>query len=121
MLANKNSSRKFSLWRKGQWKAKIKLPPIDNFIQQTNEHKHQPLQVECNVTKNKANIKRRAQATEDIAQNVMFIELDHISHAAAINLPLYIETEYIEDRNVPENPTNCAGVLVISQDYKLTA
>ena len=68
-------------------KDKNKLSPVDNFIEQTNEHKHQPLQVDCNVTKNKLNIKRQAQTTEDIAQNILSIELDHISHAAAIILP----------------------------------
>ena len=68
-------------------KDKNKLSPVDNFIEQTNEHKHQPLQVNCGVTKNIPNIKRQAQTTEDVAQNILSIELDHISHATAINLP----------------------------------
>ena len=68
-------------------KDKNKLSPVDSFIEQTNEHKHQPLQVNCDVTKNIPNIKRQAQTTEDVAQNILSIDLDHISHATAINLP----------------------------------
>ena len=41
------------------------------------------------------------------------------SHQLTINQK-YNETEYSEDRNVPENSVNSAGVLVIPLDYKLT-
>ena len=59
----RNLSEVSSMWeciyrRKGyQCNVKVKLSPLDEFLDEINEHTHAPSQTECQVTKVKAGIK----------------------------------------------------------------
>ena len=76
MLANDVGSWECILRRKGaQCKASIKLSILDAFIGQNNEQTHPPSQKQVEVTKAKASIKRKAEATEETSQQILAPEL----------------------------------------------
>ena len=81
----RNLSEVSSMWeciyrRKGyQCNVKVKLSPLDEFLDEINEHTHALSQTECQVTKVKAGIKRRAEKTEETTRN--------ISDGVAANIP----------------------------------
>ena len=79
----KTNLRECSLQSKGQYKAKLKLLPTDNFIEETNDRPHPLLLLECDVMKVKINIKTRAQILFKI---YLSAELDHVLQAATVNL-----------------------------------
>ena len=56
------------LRRKGQCKAKIKLHMNGEFVGEINEHTQPPSKDQIEVTKIKASIKRRSQATHETPQ-----------------------------------------------------
>ena len=88
MLTNDVSSWECILRRKGtQCKASIKLSILGEFIGQNHEHTHPPSQIQVEVTKAKASIKRKAEATEETSQQILASELRNISEGAAANLP----------------------------------
>ena len=68
-LSNNLQSRECVLRRKRQCKAKVKLHRNDKLLGEINEHTHPPSQVQIEVTKIKASIKRRSQATHDTPTN----------------------------------------------------
>ena len=71
-------------WRKGyQCNANVKLSPLDELHEQT----YALLQTECQVTKVKSGIKRRAEETEGTTQQILSTELRNISNEVAANLP----------------------------------
>ena len=51
-----------------QRNAKVKLSPLDEFLNEIQEHTHAPSQTECQITKVQAGIKRQAQETEETTQ-----------------------------------------------------
>ena len=57
------------------------------FVGEINEHTHPPSQDQIEVTKIKASIKRRSQATHDTPQQILGAALQNISETAAVNLP----------------------------------
>ena len=76
ILANDVSSLECILRRKGaQCKASINLSILDAFIGQNNEQTHPPSQKQVEVTKAKASIKRKAEATEETSQQILAPEL----------------------------------------------
>ena len=64
-LAEDKTSWECVLRRKGQCKARIKLSANGDFLEETNVHTHAPSPAQCEVAKVKANIKRRAETTQD--------------------------------------------------------
>ena len=66
---------------------KIKLDEAGNFLERINNHTHAPSETKCETAKVRANIKRRATETQDLAQVILGIELGGILEAAVINLP----------------------------------
>ena len=80
MLANDVSSWECILRRKGaQCKASIKLSILDEFIGQNNEHTHPPSQMQVGVTKAKASIKRKTEATKETSEQILVSEQRNIS------------------------------------------
>ena len=77
------------MWeRKGyQCNTKVKLSPLDEFLDEIHEHTHAPSQTECQVTKVKAGIKRRPEETEERTLQILGTELRNISNGVAANLP----------------------------------
>ena len=73
-VPKRNLSEGSSMWecfyrRKGyQCNAKVKLSPLDEFLDEIHEHTYAQSQTECQVTKVKAGIKRRAEEPEEIIQ-----------------------------------------------------
>ena len=54
--------------RKGKCKAKVKLTDVYDFVAEINEHTHAPSPTNCELTKIRANIKRKAETTQDTTQ-----------------------------------------------------
>ena len=67
--------------------SKVEFTILDEFIGQINEHPHPPSQMQVEVTKVKASIKWKAEATEKTSQQILASELKNISEGAAANLP----------------------------------
>ena len=85
MLTNYVRSWRFILRRKeAQCKATIKLLIPDEFIGQNNEHAHPLSQTEVEATKTKASIKQKAEATEEISQQILASE---VRRSPVANLP----------------------------------
>ena len=59
-LANGLTSWECIQRRKGNWKAKVKLIVINNFVEQVQEHAHAPSATRCELTKVRASIERKA-------------------------------------------------------------
>ena len=113
--------------RKGyQCNAKVKLSPLDEYLDEIHKHTHAPSQTECQVTKVKASIKRRAKETEETTQQILGTELRNISHGAAANLPL-LETlcRYVrhshQDKNIPLTPAHREDIPDLPPAYRTTA
>ena len=70
-LSNNLQSWECVLRRKGQCKAKIKLHMNGELVGVINEHTHPPSQDQIEVTKIKASIKQRPQATHDTTQHIL--------------------------------------------------
>ena len=70
-----------------QCNAKVKLSRLDEFLDEIHVHTHTPSQTECQVTKVKADIKRRVKETEETTQKILDTELQNISDGVAANLP----------------------------------
>ena len=108
-LANDVSSWECSLGRKGQCKARVKLTSDDQFIEQTNEHTHPPLQTNCELARVKAGIKRRAETSNDTSRQILAGELGGVTETTIVNLPS-METlrrnirAACQERNTPSQP-----------------
>jgi len=91
MLANDIKCYECVLRRKdGQCKALIKLDENDELVGQVNEHTHAPSQTQVEVAKVTAAIKRKAQTTTYMPQQILGTELAGILSAdAAANLPFF--------------------------------
>ena len=87
-LAKKNIRDKIH-----QCKATIKLLVSDEFIAQNNEHAHPLSQTEVEATKTKASIKQKAEATEEISQQILASEVR--------NIPLQISILSVLSRRPP--------------------
>ena len=72
----------------GQCKAKVKLHMNGELVGEINKHTHPPSQDQAVVTKIKASIKRRSQATHGTPLTNLEVALQNISETAAVHLPL---------------------------------
>ena len=66
-LANGETTWECVKRRSGRCQARLQLTATDEFKVSINEHSHAPSEVQCEVAKVKANIKRRAETTNDSA------------------------------------------------------
>ena len=66
---------------------KVKLHINGELVGEINEHTHSPSHDQLEVTKTKASIKRRSQATQDTPQQILEAALQNILETAAVNLP----------------------------------
>ena len=103
----------------------IKLDIDDEIIREVNLHTHAPSQMQDEVTKVKANIKRKEQTTTDTPQHILGAELKNTSQDAAANIP---STSTLrrnirkawEDNNVPHNPVTREDIAVLPEQYQNT-
>ena len=86
-LSNNLQSWECVLRRKGQCKAKVKLHMNGEPVEESNEHTHPSLQVEIEVTKIKASVKRRSQATHDTPRQIVGAAFQNMLETAAVILP----------------------------------
>lgn len=125
MLANGVKCYECVLRRKGECKVTVKLDENDQFIEQTNEHTHAPSQVQVEVAKVTAGIKRRAQTSDNQPQQILGAELANISADAAANLP---STSTLrrnirrsrEDNDMPANPLNRQEIPELPERFRNT-
>ena len=124
-LAGEVTSWECELRRRGQCKARVKLDRNNAFLQEVNDHTHPPTQTKVEVVKVKASIKRRAETSLDTPQQIITGELEGISEAAAVSLPLMnsIRRNIRQQRHRNElpNPPNRAEIPVLPQMYQLTS
>ena len=106
-LANDFTSWECILRRKGHCKARVKLDPNDDFMEQTNQHTHPPNQTNCEVAKVRAGIKRHA--TEGTAINLPAVE----------NLCRNIRSAR-QERNLPALPITIAAIPVVPIEFQTT-
>ena len=110
-------------WERYQCNAKVKLSPLDKFLDEIDEHTHAPLQAEFQVTKVKAGIRRLAEETEEITQQILGTELRKISDGVAANLPS-LETlcknvhHSRQDRNMPPTPSHRENIPGLPPAYR---
>ena len=121
-LSNNLQSWECVLRRKGQCKAKIKLHMNGEFVGEINEHTHPPSQDQIEVTKIKASIKRRSQATHDTPQQILRAALQNISETAAVNLPQINNLKRTihlqrKDNNLPPTPLRGEDITVLPERY----
>ena len=74
-LANGITSWEWELRRKGECRASVKLDELDNFVEQVNKHTHPPSAANCETTKIKENIKRRARDSLDNPRGIIWAEI----------------------------------------------
>ena len=83
------------------------------------------MQTECQVTKVKAGIKRRAEETEETIQHILGTEFRNIADGVAANLPS-LETlrrnvrHCRQDRNMPPSPAHREDIPDLPQAYCTT-
>ena len=70
-IKQKDLAEGFTSWecverRKGKCKAKVKLTAVYDFVAEINEHTHARSPTNCELTKIRANIKRKAETTQQI-------------------------------------------------------
>ena len=56
-------------------------------MEQLNDHTHVPSITKCEITKVRANLKRKATTTQETPQQILGAELTNVTAAAAVNLP----------------------------------
>ena len=123
-LANDATSWECEKRRRGKCKAaKIELDEAGNFLERINNHTHAPSETKCEISKVRANIKRKATETQDLAQAILERELGGESEAAAINLPALhhirriIRLQRQANQQLP-SPANRQDVLALSSQYQ---
>ena len=129
-VVQKEPSNNLQSWecvlrRKGQCKAKVKLHMNGEPVEESNEHTHPSLQVEIEVTKIKASIKRRSQATHDTPQQILGAALQNISETAAVNLPQINNLKRTihsqrKDNDLPPTPLRREDIPVLPERYQVT-
>ena len=67
-------------------KARVKLAHDLSILEFVNEHSHAPNEAHCEVLQVRAHIKRRAVQTEEPAQQILGLKLQHLSQQAAVEL-----------------------------------
>jgi hypothetical protein len=111
--------------KNGQCRATIKLDANNEFMEQTNEHTHAPSQTKVEVAKVTASIKRKAQTTTDMPQQILGAELANISEHAAANLPSVATMrrnirKAREDVDLPANPLTREAIPPLPERFQNT-
>ena len=118
--------RKRSKTNPGTCNARLKLDSLDRFVESVNDHSHAPSQTQCEVATFKSGIKRRAETTNDTAQQVLTGEMAGISPAAAANLPQLgnirrtIRSQRQINENLPPLPATRAAMPVLPAEFQTT-
>ena len=112
--------------RKGNCKAKVKLDASDAFVDQLNDHTHVPSTTKCEITKVRANIKRKATTTQETAQQILGAELTNVTAASAVNLPNLSNLRrnirhQRQQQDILPAPLRREDVPVLPQQYQVTA
>ena len=115
-------------WRKGyQCNAKVKLSPLDEFLNEMHKYTHAPWQTECKGTKVKAGIKRQAEDTKKTTQQILGTDFRNScsKRKVAANLPsletLRRNVRYSHhDRNMPPTPAQREDIPNLPQAYRTT-
>ena len=69
-------------------KARVKIAADMTVVGYVNTHSHAPDDAHCQVQQVRARIKRRAEETEEAAQQILGQELQHLSQQAAVQMAL---------------------------------
>ena len=78
-LANGLKSWEFIEHRKGNYKVKLKLNAINDFVKEMKEHNHAPPATRCELTKSCASIKRKASTIHDTNWQIFDAELANLT------------------------------------------
>ena len=102
---------------------KFKVPQTNSLNK--SMYTHPPSQVDCDVAKIQAGIKRRAKASNDSSHKILATELGGVTQTAAVNLPSMETLQQNlsatrQKRNVPPHPVNQAAIPVLPQEYQET-
>ena len=73
--------------KKGQCKARFHLSAGGEFLRIVNEHTHPSVPTQCEITNVRAEIKRRADTTQDTTQQILAAEMQGVSGSAAVDMP----------------------------------
>ena len=107
--------------RRGNCNAKIKLNAIGDIEDEINEHTHGPSTTKCEISKVKANIKRKALTTQETAQQILSAELINVTPTAVANMPKLANIRQNichcrQQRNILPIPQRREDVPVIPQE-----
>ena len=124
-LANGVESWECEQRRKNTCKAKVKMQ-YDRIVGRVNEHSHAPNRTKVEVTKVRADMKRRAETTVDAPQRILSDGLAYASADAAVNLPPIENIRRAIRRNQsivgdPVNPRDRATLPVIPDEFQSTS
>ena len=124
-LANGLASWECIERRKGNCKAKVKLSTIDDFVKQVQEHTHAPSATRCELTKVRANIKRKASTTHDTTPQILGTELAILTPTTAVNLPNLSNLRHNirrqrQEQNILPDPPRKGHVPVLPHEYQMT-
>ena len=97
---------------------KVKFHINGELVGEINEHTHSPSHDQLEVTKTKASIKRRSQATQDTPQQILEAALQNILETAAVNLPQINNLKRTihsqrKDNNLPPTPLRREDITVL--------
>ena len=111
--------------RKGNFKAKVKLNSIDDFVEQVQVHNHALSATRFELTKVRASIKRKASTTQDTDQQILGTELANLTPTAAVNLPNLSNLRrkircQRQEQNILPNPTRKEDMPVLPHEYHMT-
>jgi hypothetical protein len=103
-------------------KAKVKIAADMSVVGFMNTHSHAPNDAHCEVQKVRAGIKRRAEQTDEGAQQILGHELQHLSQQAAVEMaPLSIIRRAIRSAKQKRNavhPLPTDRTFAIPDEYK---
>ena len=101
-----NAYSEVRIKKKRHLKAKIRLDPNNDFVEQVNHHTHPSSQAKYESTKVEAGIKQRLMETVMTSQQVLAEQLARTSEGAAINLALLEKTSKISVQHVKKRTYN---------------
>ena len=86
-LANELTSWECIELSKVNYKVKVKLNAIDDFVEPVKKQTHASSATRCDLTKVLASIKRKASTTHDTPLQIFDIDLADLTPTAAVNHP----------------------------------
>ena len=114
------------LRRKGQCKARVHLFAGGEFLRIVNEHTHPSVPTQCEITKVRAGIKRRADTTQDTTQQILAAEMQGVSEGAAVDMPsldnIRRNIRYQRRDNPLPNPLRRNDIpAILPREYQVTS